>query len=149
MKATRRYVPLWAVQFLVGILLVLFAVALFAALVGAAIRGPTDFFDQLGKTVARVAPQPEADLRDDAALRAVIRAMPDGELRVGSLIEEQDRVVFTITADRAAVRAAIKPGDELRIGRDGQVEVVPTGFPGVVDRLQRAVEELRQRFFGP
>lgn len=141
--------PLWAVQFLVGILLVLFAVALFAALVGAAIRGPTDFFDQLGKTVARVAPQPEADLRDDAALRAVIRAMPDGELRVGSLIEEQDRVVFTITADRAAVRAAIKPGDELRIGRDGQVEVVPTGFPGVVDRLQRAVEELRQRFFGP
>ena len=75
--------------------------------------------------------------------------MPEGKLRVGTIVEEQDRVVFTITADRSAVRAAVRPGDELRIGRDGNVEIVPTGIPGVIDSLQRAIEDLKRKFFGP
>ena len=144
-----RYVPFWAVQFFVGALIVLFAVALVAALVGTAVRGPTAFFDELGKTVSRVAPQPAADIRDEAQLRAVIRSMPEGRLRVAAIVEEQDRVVFTITADRAAVHAAVRPGDELRLARDGSVEIAPTGIPGLVDRLQRALDELKRRFFGP
>lgn len=143
-----RYVPLWAVQFAIGVAVVLLAVALFAALVGTAVSGPTAFFDDLGRTVSRIIPQPSADLRTDAQVKAVIRAMPEGELRVGAVIDEQDRVVFTITADRAAVRAAVRPGDELRIGRDGEVEIVPTGVPGFFDRLQRELEQLRERFFG-
>ena len=144
----QRYVPLWAVQFAIGVVVVLLAVGLFAALVGTAVRGPTAFFDELGRTVSRVIPQPSADLRTDAEVKAVIRAMPDGELRVGAVIDEQDRVVFTVSADRAAVRAAVRPGDELRIGRDGEVEIVPTGVPGFFDRLQRELEQLRERFFG-
>ena len=75
--------------------------------------------------------------------------MPEGKLRVATIVEEQDRVVFTITADRSAVRAAVRPGDELRIGRDGNVEIVPTGIPGVIDSLQRAIEDLKRKFFGP
>lgn len=145
----RRHVPAWAIQFAVGIGLVLVAIALFAALLGAAVRGPTAFFDELGKSVARLAPQPQPDLRDDGQLKAVIRAMPDGKLRVGSVVEDKDQVVFTITAPRAAVRAAVKPGDDLRIGRDGNVEIVPTGIPGVLDQLQRTIEDLKKRFFGP
>jgi len=145
----RRHVPTWATQFAVGLALVLVAVALFAALLGAAVRGPTAFFDELGKSVARLAPQAQPDLRDDAQLKAVIRAMPDGKLRVGSVVEDKDQVVFTITAPRAAVHALVKPGDELRIGRDGNVEVVPTGIPGLLDQLQRSVEDLKRRFFGP
>jgi hypothetical protein len=144
-----RYVPFWAVQFFVGALIVLFAVALVAALVGTAVRGPTAFFDELGKTVSRVAPQPAADIRDEAQLKAVIRSMPEGRIRVGAIVEEQDRVVFTITADRAAVHAAVRAGDELRLARDGSVEIAPTGIPGLVDRLQRALDELKRRFFGP
>jgi predicted metalloprotease with PDZ domain len=140
---------MWAVQFFVGALVVLFAVAILAALVGPVIRGPTAFFDELGKTISRVAPQPQADLRDDAQLKAVIKAMPEGRLRVGTIVEEQDRVVFTITADRSAVHAAVRPGDELRIARDGNVEIAPTGIPGVIDSLQRAMEALKRRFFGP
>lgn len=141
-------VPFWAIQFAVGVLLVLFAIALFAALVGTAVRGPGQFFEQLGQTVARVAPQPQADLRSDGDVRRLIEAMPEGKLRVGSIVEEQDRVVFTVTAERNAVKIAVRPGDELRIARDGSVEIVPTGLPGVLDRLQRAVDDLRQRFFG-
>ena len=129
-----RYVPFWAVQFFVGALIVLFAVALVAALVGTAVRGPTAFFDELGKTVSRVAPQPAADIRDEAQLKAVIRSMPEGRIR---------------TADRAAVHAAVRAGDELRLARDGSVEIAPTGIPGLVDRLQRALDELKRRFFGP
>ncbi|HET8568058.1 MAG TPA: hypothetical protein VFM93_03610 [Candidatus Limnocylindria bacterium] len=144
----RRMVPFWAIQFAVGVLLVLFAIALFAALVGTAVRGPGQFFEQLGQTVARVAPQPQADLRSDGDVRRLIEAMPEGKLRVGSIVEEQDRVVFTVTAERNAVKIAVRPGDELRIARDGSVEIVPTGLPGVLDRLQRAVDDLRQRFFG-
>lgn len=128
--------------------IVLIAVALFAALLGAAVRGPTAFFDQLGQTVARLAPQPQPDIRDDAQLRAVIKAMPDGKIQVGSVVEEKDEVVFTVTAPRSAVKAAVKPGDQLRIARDGSVEIVPTGIPGVLDQLQRSLEDLKRRFFG-
>lgn len=149
MRRSVRLVPGWAVQFVVGALVVLLAIGLVAAMVGPLVQGPTAFFDELGKTVSRVAPQPQADIRTDDQLKAVIKAMPNGRLRVGSIVEEQDRVVFTITADRAAVRAAVRPGDELRIGRDGNVEIVPTGFPGVIDSLQRAIDELKRRFFGP
>ncbi len=145
----RRHLPAWAIQFAVGMGLVLLAIALFAALLGAAVRGPTAFFDELGKNVARLAPQPQPDVRDDGQLKALIRAMPDGKVRVGSVVEDRDQVVFTITAPRAAVRAAVKPGDELRIGRDGNVEIVPTGIPGVLDQLQRSIEDLKKRFFGP
>ena len=145
----RRHVPAWAVQFAVGMALVLVAIALFAALLGAAVRGPTAFFDELGKNVARLAPQARPDIRDDGQLKAVIRAMPDGKLRVGSVVEDRDEVVVTITTSRAAVKALVKPGDELRIGRDGNIEIVPTGIPGILDQLQRSVEDLKRRFFGP
>lgn len=144
----RRHIPAWAIQFGVGLAIVLIAVALFAALLGAAVRGPTAFFDQLGQTVARLAPQPQPDLRDDAQLRAVIKAMPDGKIQVGSIVEEKDEVVFTVTAPRSAVKAAVKPGDQLRIARDGSVEIVPTGIPGVLDQLERSLEDLKRRFFG-
>ena len=145
----RRHVPSWATQFAVGVALVLVAIALFAALLGAAVRGPTAFFDELGKSVARLVPQAQPDIRGDGQLKAVIRAMPDGKLRVGSVVEDKDQVVFTITARRAAVKALVKPGDELRIGRDGNIEIVPTGIPGVLDQLQRSIEDLKKRFFGP
>jgi hypothetical protein len=145
----RRHLPAWATQFAVGMALVLVAIALFSALLGAAVRGPTAFFDELGKSVARLAPQPQPDIRDDGQLKAVIRAMPDGKIQVGSVVEEKDEVVFTLTAPRAAVKALVKPGDQLRIARDGSVEVVPTGIPGFFDQLRRSVEELKKRFFGP
>jgi hypothetical protein len=145
----RRHMPSWATQFAVGMALVLVAIALFSALLGAAVRGPTAFFDELGKNVARLAPQPQPDIRDDGQLKAVIRAMPDGRIQVGSVVEEKDEVVFTVTAQRAAVKALVKPGDQLRLARDGSVEIVPTGIPGFFDQLQRSVEELKRRFFGP
>jgi hypothetical protein len=144
----RRHIPLWAIQFGVGMALVLVAIALFAALLGAAVRGPGAFFDELGKNVARLAPQPQPDIREDGQLRAVIKAMPDGKIRVGSIVEEKDQVVFTVTASRAAVKASVKPGDELRIAKDGSVEIVPTGIPGFIDQLQRNIDELKKRFFG-
>jgi len=147
--AVKRVVPVWAVQFLIGIFVVLVAVALAAALLGPIVRGPTAFFDELGKTISRIAPQPQADLRSDDQLKAVIKAMPEGKLRVGTLVDDQNRVVFTVTADRAVVKAAVRPGDELRIARDGSVEIVPTGIPGVIDSLQRAIDDLKRKFFGP
>jgi hypothetical protein len=139
---------MWALQFVIGMVAVLLAVGLFAALIGSVVRGPATFFDEVGKTVARIAPQPQADIRSDAALKAVIKAMPDGRLRVASIVADQDRVVFTVTADRAAVKAAVQPGDELRLSRTGEVEIVPTGIPGLVDRIQQAIEELRRSWFG-
>ncbi len=145
----KRLVPMWAVQFVVGAFVVLFAVGLALALLGPVMRGPTAFFDELGKTISRIAPQPQADLRTDDQVKAVIKAMPNGKLRVGTILDDQNRVVFTITADRSAVKAAIQPGDELRIARDGSVEIVPTGIPGVIDSLQRAIEDLKRKFFGP
>ena len=140
---------MWALQFLIGIFVVLVAVALAAALLGPIVRGPTAFFDELGKTISRIAPQPQADLRTEDQLKAVIKAMPEGKLRVASIVDDQNRVVFTITADRAVVKAAERPGDELRIAKDGSVEIVPTGIPGVIDSLQRAIDDLKKKFFGP
>jgi hypothetical protein len=148
-RPVRRHIPSWAIQFGVGLALVLIAIALFAALLGAAVRGPTAFFDELGKSVARLGPQAQPDLRDDAQLKALIKAMPDGKITVGSVVEDKNEVVFTVTAPRAAVKAAVKPGDQLRIARDGSVEIVPTGIPGLLDQLQRTVEDLKRRFFGP
>jgi hypothetical protein len=133
-----------------GIVLVLVVIGVAAALLGPVVRGPTAFFDELGKTINRYAPQPQSDIRSDEQLKAVIKAMPQGRLRVGTIVEEQDRVVFTVTADRAAVRAAVRPGDELRMTRDGNnVEIAPTGVPGMIDSLQRALEDLKRKFFGP
>ena len=145
----KRLVPVWALQFLIGIFVVLIAIALAAGLLGPIIRGPTAFFDELGRTINRIAPQPQADFRTDEQLKVVIKAMPEGKLRVGTIVEDQNRVIFTITADRSAVKAAVRPGDELRIARDGSVEIVPTGLPGVIDSLQKAIEDLKKRFFGP
>ncbi|MBI3522644.1 MAG: hypothetical protein HY071_06020 [Chloroflexi bacterium] len=143
MKRARGYVPVWAIQGVVGLAILLVAIGIFGATVSAVVRGPTAFFDGIGQTIAKVIPQSQADLRSDAQVRAVITAMPEGRLRVATIVEDQDRVVFTITADRGAVRALVKPGDEIRIGRDGNVEVVPTGIPGIIDRLQ---EQLRKLF---
>ena len=148
-QPVKRFVPMWALQFLIGIFVVLVAVALAATLLGPLMRGPTAFFDELGKTMSRIAPQPQPDLRNDEQLKVVIKAMPEGKLRVGTIVDEQNRVVFTITADRSAVKAAVRPGDELRIAKDGSVEIVPTGIPGVIDSLQNAIEDLKRRFFGP
>jgi hypothetical protein len=139
---------MWALQFVIGMFAVLLAVGLFVALIGSVVRGPATFFDEVGKTVARIAPQPQADIRSDAALKAVIKAMPDGHLRVASVVADQDRVVFTVTADRAAVRAAVQAGDDLRLSRTGDVEIVPTGIPGLVDRIQQAIDDLRRSWFG-
>ncbi len=148
-QPVKRFVPMWALQFLIGIFVVLVAVALAATLLGPLMRGPTAFFDELGKTMSRIAPQPQPDLRNDEQLKVMIKAMPEGKLRVGTIVDEQNRVVFTITADRSAVKAAVRPGDELRIAKDGSVEIVPTGIPGVIDSLQKAIEDLKRRFFGP
>jgi hypothetical protein len=148
-QPVKRVVPAWALQFVIGIFVVLVAVGVAFALLGPVMRGPTAFFDELGKTISRIAPQPQADLHNDEQVKAVIKAMPQGKLRVGAIVDEQNRVVFTITADRSAVKAAVQPGDELRIARDGSVEIVPTGIPGVIDSLQRAIEDLKKRFFGP
>jgi hypothetical protein len=140
---------MWAFQFVIGIFVVLIAIAVAIGLLGPIIKGPTAFFDELGRTISRIAPQPQADIRNDDQLKAVIKAMPEGKLRVGTIVEEQNRVIFTITADRAAVKAAVRPGDELRIARDGSVEIVPTGIPGVIDSLGKAIDDLKRRFFGP
>ena len=148
-QPVKRFVPVWALQFVIGIFVVLVAVALAVALLGPVMRGPTAFFDELGRTINRMAPQAQADIRTDEQLKTVIKAMPEGKLRVGTIVEEQNRVIFTITADRSAVKAAVRPGDELRIARDGSVEIVPTGIPGVIDSLQRAIEDLKRKFFGP
>jgi anti-sigma factor RsiW len=148
-KRAGTFLPIWALQFVIGMFAVLLAVGLFAALIGSVVKGPQNFFDEVGRTVARVAPQPQADMRSDADLKAVIKALPDGRLRVASVVADQDRVVFTVTADRAAVKAAVQSGDELRVSRTtGEVEIAPTGIPGLVDRLQQAIEDLRKSWFG-
>jgi hypothetical protein len=148
-QPVKKFVPLWALQFVIGIFVVLIAIALAASLLGPVMRGPTAFFDELGRTISRIAPQPQADLRSDDQLKTVIKAMPEGKVRVGTIVDDQNRVVFTITADRSVVKAAVRPGDELRIARDGSVEIVPTGLPGVIDSLQKAIEDLKRKFFGP
>ena len=148
-KRAGAFLPIWALQFVIGMFAVLLAVGLFVALIGSVVRGPATFFDEVGKTVARIAPQPQADIRADPELKAVIKALPDGRLRVASVVADQNRVVFTVTADRAAVKAAVQSGDELRISRStGEVEIAPTGIPGLVDRLQQAIDDLRRSWFG-
>lgn len=82
MSRAGTFLPLWALQFVIGMFAVLLAVGLFVALIGTVVRGPSTFFDEFGKTVARIAPQPQADMRSDAELRSVIKALPDGRLRV-------------------------------------------------------------------
>jgi len=100
------------------------------------------------KTVSRVVPQQQSDVTSEAELRKLVATMPQGRLRVATIDIDHDRVVFTITADRSAVKAAVQPGDELRIARDGSLEIAPTGIPAVIDQLQRAMEDLRIKFFG-
>ena len=174
----RKFVPIWAFQFVIGIFVVLIAIAIGVALLGPVIRGPTAFFDELGKTISRVAPQPQPDLRTDEQVKAVIRAMPEGKLRVGTIVEEQNRVVFTITADRSAVKAAVRPGERqaLRAERDllrnaeailrharqayealyegeaaslARLGEAIRSFRELIDALQRAIDDLKRKFFGP
>ena len=143
------FVPFWAWQFLVGVTLVILAVAVFATVLGAALRVPSGFLDEVGKTMSRVVPQQSADIGTETELKGVLSAMPHGRLRVATIDTDHDRVIFTVTVERSAVKAAVQPGDELRIARDGSVEIAPTGIPGLVDQLQRAFDDLRKRFFGP
>jgi hypothetical protein len=143
------FVPFWAWQFLVGVIVVLLAVAVFATLAGAALRVPSGFLDDVGKAISRVSPQLPPDVASDDQLKKVITAMPNGRLRVATIDAEHGRVIFTVSVDRSAVHAAVQPGDELRIARDGSVEIVPTGIPGLIDQLQRAMDDLRKKWFGP
>ena len=142
------YVPFWAWQFVIGVIVVILAVAVFATVIGAALRVPSGFLDEVGKTVARVVPQQQSDIGGETELKGVIKAMPQGKMRVATVDTDHNRVVFTVTVDRSAVKAAVQPGDELRIARDGSVEIVPTGIPGLVDQLQRAIDDLKRKFFG-
>lgn len=142
------YVPMWAWQFVIGIVIVLLAVTVFALLVGAALRVPSSFLDDIGKTMSRVAPQPTVDVSSEDQLKKVIAAMPQGKLRVATVDAERGRVILTITADRAAVKAAVQPGDELRIAKDGSVEIAPTGIPGLLDQLGKAMDDLKKKWFG-
>jgi hypothetical protein len=142
------FVPFWAWQFLGGSVVVLLAVSVFAVVAGAALRIPSSFLDDVGRAVSRIAPQPSADLGNEEALKKAIVAMPSGRLRVATVDAEHGRVVFTVTAERSAVHAAVQPGDELRIARDGSVEIAPTGVAGFFDQLQRAMDDLKKKWFG-
>jgi hypothetical protein len=141
-------VPFWAWQFLGGSVVVLVAISLFAVVVGAAIRIPSSFLDDVGKTVSRVAPQPAADLASEDQLKKVIGSTPNGRLRVATIDAEHGRVVFTVTAERSSVHAAVQPGDELRLAKDGSVEIAPTGIAGLFDQLGKAMEDLKKKWFG-
>ena len=143
------YIPFWAWQFVIGAVVVLLAITIFALLVGAALRVPSSYLDDIGKTVARVTPQTPAEFTTEEQLVKVIAAMPQGKLRVATVDAEHGRVIFTLTVDRAAVHAAVQPGDELRIAKDGSVEIAPTGIPGLLDQLGRAMEDLKKKWFGP
>lgn len=142
------FVPFWAWQFVIGIVIVLLAVTVFSLLVGAALRVPSSFLDDIGKTMSRVAPQPTVDASSEDQLKKLIAAMPQGKLRVATVDVERGRVIFTITADRASVHAAVQPGDELRLAKDGTVEIAPTGIPGLLDQLGKAMEDLKKKWFG-
>ena len=141
------YIPFWAWQFVVGAVIVLLAVSVFALLIGAALRVPSSFLDDIGKTVARVTPQAGGEITTEEQLKKVIAAMPQGKLRVATIDAEHGKVVFTITADRAAVHAAVQPGDELRLAKDGSIEIAPTGIPGLLDQLGKAMEDLKKKWF--
>jgi hypothetical protein len=142
------FVPFWAWQFLGGSIVVLLSIAVFAVVIGAALRVPSSFLDDIGKTMSRIAPQPSADLASEDQLKKVIGSLPNGRLRVATVDAEHARVVFTVTAERSAVHAAVQPGDELRIAKDGSVEIAPTGLPGLLDQLGRAMEDLKRKWFG-
>jgi hypothetical protein len=141
------YIPFWAWQFVIGAVIVLLAVTVFALLIGAALRVPSSFLDDIGKTVARVTPQAGGEITTEDQLKKVIAAMPQGKLRVATVDAEHGKVVFTITADRAAVHAAVQPGDELRLAKDGSIEIAPTGIPGLLDQLGKAMEDLKKKWF--
>ena len=143
------FVPFWAWQVVAGSVVVILAVCVFAVVVGAALRVPSGFLDDVGKAISRVVPQPAPDIASEDQLKKVITAVPQGKLRVATIDAEHERVVFTVTVDRSAVHAAVQPGDELRIARDGSVEIVPTGIPGLIDQLQRAMDDLKRKWFGP
>jgi len=143
------FVPFWAWQFAIGSVVVLLAVSVFAVVVGAALRVPSSFLDDVGRTMSRVVPGPQPDVASEDQLKKVIAAMPQGKLRVATVDAEHGRVIFTVSVDRSAVHAAVQPGDELRIARDGSVEIVPTGIPGLIDQLGRAMEDLKRKWFGP
>lgn len=149
-RAMKRmaFVPFWAWQFVIGAVVVLLAITIASTLIGAAMRVPSAFLDDVGKAVSRVAPQPGADVETEDQLKKVIAAMPNGKLRVATVDAEHNRVVFTITAERSAVHAAVQPGDELRLSRDGNMEIAPTGVPALMEQLGRAMEELKRKWFG-
>jgi hypothetical protein len=145
----KSFMPFWAAQFIVGAALVVVIAIVLITFLGNATRLPGQFFDELGRTVQRVLPREEADLRDEAQVKALVRAMPDGRLRVGSLVPDQDVVVFTVTAKRSAVTAAVVAGDELRISaQSGELEIAPQGIPDILERLGEEMRKLRERFFG-
>lgn len=146
----RRFVPIWALQFGVGVVLVIVVSVVAIGAITSASKIPGEFFDAVGRTVHNVLPKEGADVSADADVRAVIRALPNGRLRVASVVPEDDVVVFTVTAKRSAVKAAVGPGDQLRVNRDtGEVEIAPQGIPGVMDQLRQQLDDLRKRFFGP
>ena len=76
----------------------------------------------------------------------------DAEAQLSAL-EEETRVPPNVAesleiADRQHGRV-LQSGDELRVSRTtGEVEIAPTGIPGLVDRLQQAIEDLRKSWFG-
>jgi len=142
------FVPFWAWQFVIGAVVVLLAITIASTLIGAAMRVPSAFLDDVGKAVSRVAPQPGADVETEDQLKKVIAAMPNGKLRVATVDAEHNRVVFTITAERSAVHAAVQPGDELRVSRDGNMEIAPTGVPALMEQLGKAMEDLKKKWFG-
>src|SRR2546430_17271940 len=107
-QSVKRFVPVWAFQFVIGVFVVLIAIGVAVPLLGPVMRGPTAFFDELGMTVNRIPPQAQADTRTDEQLKTLTKAMPEGKLRVCPIVEEQNRVIFTITADRSAVKAAVR-----------------------------------------
>src|SRR5207249_3170662 len=108
------FVPFWAWQFVIGAVVVLLAITIASTLIGAAMRVPSAFLDDVGRAVSRIAPQPGADVETEEQLKKVIAAMPNGRLRVATVDAEHNRVVFTITVERSAVHAAVQPGDERR-----------------------------------
>ena len=149
-RAMKRmaFVPFWAWQFVIGAVVVLLAITIASTLIGAAMRVPSAFLDDVGKAVSRVAPQPGADVETEDQLKKVITAMPNGKLRVATVDAEHNRVVLTITAERSAVHAAVQPGDELRLSRDGNMEIAPTGVPALMEQLGKAMEDLKKKWFG-
>ena len=143
------FVPFWAWQFVIGIVIILLAVTVFSLLVGAALRVPSSFLDDIGKTMARVAPQPTVDVSSEEQLKKVIAAMPQGKLRVATVDAEHGQVIFTITdrpgggaCRRAAGRRA--PPGEGRERRDRAYWDSRAPRPA----RQSAMEDLKKKWFG-